>query len=544
MANPLRFLARRTLLSAADHLVTNPLVRWTWTGPSSEEMIGALGEFRPTDRETVLEMMQGRYLLASKLVDTHGVSPFSLEVDHDDWQDDLQAFNWLRHFRDARTDEERRFARTLTLDWIGRDGHFNRDTWGPSLTARRVLNWLRHYNILLEGATPDQAQQVSRSLSTQISSLKLRGGLATDPVDALLVAIALVGVALCADRPQVEVEARVRRVLHHIDHQVDDDGLHRTRSAKTQVQLLVELVTIKQAMRRDHEQLSAELDEITDSMHRALDAISLGTGEPAYFNGTGQMPHDLIVAVQAQSPARARETGVVGGYGRLISGRSIVVADSGLVPDPAFTRHAHASALAFEFSHGRDLVVCNCGPAPSDYEDGLLFRQGIAHSAPTINALSAAAIPTSGPLAGRLVQLGRPSEIEARSADDTVVISAHGYAERFGVTLERHLTLLAEGKTLVGQDRFVRQRGRVSGAASIRFHLAHQTEVQVTDDLVRLRLGSGAVWTFLWEGAEMRVEDSVRQSAYFGFHRTRQLVLEVLVADASEVSWIFTLEED
>lgn len=544
MANPLRFLARRTLLSAADHLVTNPLVRWTWTGPSSEEMIGALGEFRPTDRETVLEMMQGRYLLASKLVDTHGVSPFSLEVDHDDWQDDLQAFNWLRHFRDARTDEERRFARTLTLDWIGRDGHFNRDTWGPSLTARRVLNWLRHYNILLEGATPDQAQQVSRSLSTQISSLKLRGGLATDPVDALLVAIALVGVALCADRPQVEVEARVRRVLDHIDHQVDDDGLHRTRSAKTQVQLLVELVTIKQAMRRDHEQLSAELDEITDSMHRALDAISLGTGEPAYFNGTGQMPHDLIVAVQAQSPARARETGVVGGYGRLISGRSIVVADSGLVPDPAFTRHAHASALAFEFSHGRDLVVCNCGPAPSDYEDGLLFRQGIAHSAPTINALSAAAIPTSGPLAGRLVQLGRPSEIEARSADDTVVISAHGYAERFGVTLERHLTLLAEGKTLVGQDRFVRQRGRVSGAASIRFHLAHQTEVQVTDDLVRLRLGSGAVWTFLWEGAEMRVEDSVRQSAYFGFHRTRQLVLEVLVADASEVSWIFTLEED
>ncbi|MBN9311402.1 heparinase II/III-family protein, partial [Devosia sp.] len=229
---------------------------------------------------------------------------------------------------------------------------------------------------------------------------------------------------------------------------------------------------------------------------------------------------------------------------RLISGRSIVVADSGLVPDPAFTRHAYASALAFEFSHGRDLVVCNCGPAPSDYEDGLLFRQGIAHSAPTINALSAAAIPTSGPLAGRLVQLGRPSEIEARSADDTVVISAHGYAERFGVTLERHLTLLAEGKTLVGQDRFIRQRGRVSGAASIRFHLAHQTEVQVTDDLVRLRLGSGAVWTFLWEGAEMRVEDSVRQSAYFGFHRTRQLVLEVLVADASEVSWIFTLEED
>ena len=36
----------------------------------------------------------------------------------------------------------------------------------------------------------------------------------------------------------------------------------------------------------------------------------------------------------------------------------------------------------------------------------------------------------------------------------------------------------------------------------------------------------------------------MRQSAYFGFHRTRQLVLDVLAADASEVSWIFTLEEN
>lgn len=544
MAHSLRFLARRTLLSAADHIVTNPLIRWTWTGPSNDDLIGALAEFRPTDRETVLEMMQGRYLLASKLVDTHGVSPFSLDVDHDDWQYDLQAFAWLRHFRDARTDEERRFARTLTLDWIGRDGHFNREAWGPALTARRVLNWLRHYNILIEGATLEQTQQIGRSLSTQISSLKVRSLLATDPVDALLVAIALVGVALCSDRPNAEVEARVRNVLDHVDAQIDEDGLHRSRSAKIQIQLLVELITIKQALRRDHEQASNDLDELTESMHRALDAISLGTGEPAYFNGTGQMAHDLIVAVQAQSAARARQTGTAGGYGRLIAGRSIVVADSGLVADPEFTAHAHASALAFEFSHGRDLVVCNCGPAPSDYDDALLFRQGIAHSAPTINALSAAAIAPSGPLAGRLLPLGRPSEIEARSADDTLIITAHGYAERFGVTLERHLTLLAEGKTLVGQDRFVRHRNRVSGAAAIRFHLAHQTEVQVTDDLVRLRLNSGAVWTFLWEGADMRVEDSVRQSAYFGFHRTKQLVLETLVADANEVSWIFTLEEN
>jgi len=278
-------------------------------------------------------------------------------------------------------------------------------------------------------------------------------------------------------------------------------------------------------------------------MQRALDAISLGTGEPAYFNGTGQMAHDILVAVQAQSAARARTTGITGGYGRLVGGRSIVVADSGQVPEPEFAGDAHAGALSFEFSHGRDLIVCNCGPAPAGYDDPLLFRQGIAHSAPTINALSSAHLSAHGPLAGRLTQTGRTNEVEARPDEDMLLLRAHGFADRFGVSLQRTLTLLAEGKTLVGQDRVLPRRNRVSGTVSLRFHLAHQTEVQVNDELVRMRLASGAIWTFLWEGAAMHIEDSVRHSAYFGLHRTKQIVLEVPTASMGEVSWIFTLED-
>lgn len=540
----MRFFARRTLMMLADRVVTSRLVRWTWTGPSNEEITGTLGEFRPTDRESVLEMMQGRYLLASKLVDTHGVSPFSMDVVHDDWHDDLQTFAWLRHFRDARSEEERRFARTLALDWIGREGRFDPVSWSPAICARRVLNWLRHLNILTEGASMEQAAAIRRSLSTQIQSLRLRSLLAIEPVETLLSAIALAGVALCTRNGESEVQPRLRRVHRLLDRQLDEDGLHRSRCAKLQLQILVELITIRQLLLQHQEESAEELTELMDSMHRALDAVSLGTGEPAYFNGTGQLPHDLVVAVQAQSPARARATGVVGGYGRLISGQSIVVADSGQVPPPEHARTAHASALAFEFSHGRDLVVANCGPAPAGFPGGeLLFRQGVAHSAPTINAMSAAAIPSKGPFAGRVIPIGPAAEITADEADLSLLLRTHGYEGRFGVTLERRLTLLAEGKTLVGQDRLVPVSDRVSGACAIRFHLASLAEVEERPDVVRVRLGSGAVWSFLWEGAEMRVEDSIRQSAHFGFHRTRQIVLDVLAEEAEEVSWIFTLEE-
>ena len=543
MAHSLRFLARRTLLSAADVLATSPLVRWTWTGPANDDQIAALSEFRPTDRETVLEMMQGRFLLASKLVDTHGNSPFDLDVDHADWLDDLQTFAWLRHFRDGRGSSERGFARRLTLDWIDREGQFNRDTWTPSLTARRVLNWLRHYQILMEGSTQEEQHAIGRALSTQVASLRLRSMVADDPTDRLLVAIALVAVALCGDAPRVEIEARIAAMQRLIDRQFDADGLHLSRSARIQLQLLVELDTIRLALQRDFEQQALDLGKATDRMHGALDAVSLGTGEPGYFNGTGQLPHDIIVAVQAQSPIRARETRSTGGYGRLIAGDTIVVADSGLVPPPQFAARAHAADLAFEFSHGRDLIVCNCGPAPSGYSEAEVFRQGIAHSAPTIDSMSAAALPETGPFAGRVLQLGRPAELEIDAPEASIVMRCHGYAERFGVSIERQLSLLTDGKTLVGQDKLIRHRPRASGTMVVRFHLAPQTSVEPHDDLVRLQLGSGASWTFLWEGATMRTEDSVRQSAYFGFHRTQQIVLEVPVAQAGEIHWIFTKEE-
>ncbi len=150
--------------------------------------------------------------------------------------------------------------------------------------------------------------------------------------------------------------------------------MHRSRNAKQQLQILARVDHHQASAGPGHEHYANEFTEILESDAPRLDAISLGTDEPGYFNGTGQMAHDLVVAVQAQSPARARSTGITGGYGRLISGRSIVVADSGLVPEPPSCRNAHAGALAFEFSHGRDLVACNCGPAPAGLDgDNTLF---------------------------------------------------------------------------------------------------------------------------------------------------------------------------
>lgn len=170
MALALPFALRRFAFGFADTMVTLPILRWTWRGLADDAFAGELPEFRPADRDAVRDMMAGRYLLASKLVETSGTSPFGLDVDHLDWWLNLHGFAWLRHFRDVRDAGEKRFARTLVLDWITREGQFEHDSWAPALTAQRVLNWLRHLPLLLEGATPAEARTIQRMLGAQIQS--------------------------------------------------------------------------------------------------------------------------------------------------------------------------------------------------------------------------------------------------------------------------------------------------------------------------------------------------------------------------------------
>ena len=532
MLMDIRHRLRRTGSRVADGLVTLPMLRWTWRSLADDAFSGELPELRPADRDAVRDMMSGRYLLASKLVETGGTSPFSFENEHLDWWNNLHSFSWLRHFRDVSDLGERRFARTLVLDWISRNGKFKRDCWTVQLTAQRVLNWLRHLQLLLEGATPEQAKNIQRVIGTQVQSLKLRGPLASEPSDKLFAAIATLAAEYFEQGDKTDVPGKLERLNALLASQLDEHGLHLSRNSKLQLQLLVELVSIRRVAGSIKSEAANELSAQIDRMHETLDQLTLSSGEPAFFNGTGHLPHDVLIAIQSNGPNRKRRSTILGGYGILREGDAVVIADTGLMPPPAFAGERHASALAMEFSHGSELIFGSCGPAPSDLPmNRTLFRQGVAHSGPTIDDQD---------LPGTV----RP-EVQLNAQDHLLSISSAGYAKPFGVEIERRITLLSGGTTLVGQDRLI-SRGTPKGFLTVRFHLAPGVMVRrnSNEDMVRLVLPNGKVWSFLWEGAQCHEEESVRQSAYVGFHKTRQLVLEAEVAADGEIAWIFTLEQN
>lgn len=530
---------------AIGRALSSSAMRWTWSQAGEHDFNTPLGDFRPADIDSVSEMAAGRYLLGAKLVTTGGVSPFSVEVQNPAWRRELHGFSWLRHFSDVQDEGLKRFARTLVLDWIGRFGQsYDPEIWATDLTARRVLNWMRHVDRLTDGATAGQKHVVNRTIARQIRSLAMRAPYSGEPVDLMMLRIVQLAAALCENQPTEAVARALDALEKQIDVQFDETGLHRSRSAAIQAELLIELVTLRQAMaRRDQVHLGALPARMT-AMHAALTSLIMGSGELGFFNGTGQGPADLLFALQAAGGAQAAATGVVGGYGVLRHAGAAVIADSGLVPPPEFARHAHAGALGFEFSHGTELVIGNCGPAPAELVgQERLFRLGAAHSAPTIDNRSAARITQKGARAGRLIGDGPPPEIEIDHEENVLKLTSHAYEARNGVTIERWLTLLTGGDTLVGQDRVTATADGISGdEITLRFHLGPGVDAERVEgeDFMRLTLGSGRTWSFLWEGAHAQLDESVRQSAYYGFYKTRQIVLTAPLSDGLEIAWILT----
>lgn len=535
----LRFGLRRAGLGLADRVVSHPMFSWTWSGDDAGHFVQRLSEFRPADTQTIIEMMEGKYLLAARMVETGGASPFALDTDADAWFADLHSFGWLRHFSALTDPGQRAFARTLVLDWIGRFGQFERDAWDVFITARRVLNWLKSLSLLEEGATPDQMRTIFRALGVQVASLKVRAPLTSDPVQRLMAEIALVGAALSESEESGELSAHVARLTAMLETAIDPDGLGRNRNPFSQMQVLSEIIPVNQVLGQRHGVLSGPIARRIEAMHRALEKLVLGTRELTYANGCGQVPVELILAIAAQSGVRATGSGLCGGYGILVDGSSKLVADSGQVPPPDFAGDAHAGALSFEFACGSTLIVGNCGPAPGQLAESRdLFRHTSAHSAPTIDDISSARI--SKPLRQR----GPAPQIVLEPDENALEMRTGAYRGRFGLDIVRRLTLMGGGQTLVGQDRFVAagRAGRQQGHFSIRFHLAPGATVERSsgESMARLVYRNGDVWAFLWEGAEAEIEDSVRHSASLGLNRTRQIVLTGPASEGAEIAWVFT----
>jgi len=537
------------LLSLAE---AGPLARWRLPAPTPDRLVLAPQDIRTADPTHATDIYAGIFAFSGHIVETGGRTPFEVAPASDDWARALHGFAWLRHLRAADSVLTRSNARALVDDWI-RLGLAPRIAFEPETMARRVLSWLTQSPLILEDADAGFYRRFVKSLARHVRRLRGRMRWAPDGYPRLLAAIAVAEAGLALSGQARLLRQGTRRLETELKRQILADGGHVSRNPAVLIELLADLVPLRQAYAASGTPPPASLVAAIERMMPMLRFFRHRDGALAHFNGMGATPFDLVAALLAGESRRTRpvEAAAASGYQRLDAGRTTILMDTGPPPPVAVSGRAHAGCLAFEMSSGNARLIVNCGVADGE-EWRRLARTTAAHSTVTIAEASSARILSGGRLARWLGNpiIAGPRDVPVARADepDGIVVSAShdGYVPGYGYRHERSIRLAADGFRVDGEDRLVllRRRGPRARADrfAVRFHLHPGVQAAREGAEILLHVPGGDTWRFGADGLEPALEESVYLCDVLGRRRTQQMVLAGRARANPVVRWRLSRE--
>lgn len=537
-------------------LRAGPVYHWRFTGRTPERVLIAPPDLRLADPQIAEEIYFGRFPFAGQTIDTGGESPFLVEYAGPAWVDALHGFRWLRHARAAATELASANARALVSDWIAtHGGRIAGPGWRPATTARRVIAWLQHSTIVLQGAEFAFYRAFLKSLALQIRYLRAMVPEMEDGEERLRARIALAFAALSLPAAPSTLRHATRQLAAELDRQVLPDGGHVSRNPMAVLELLADLLPLRQTYANQAENPPPALVNAIDRMLPALRFFRHQDGSLARFNGMGATVADRIAAILRHDDAGGQPLfhAPHSGYERLSMGGVTVIADTGAPPPTDVSAEAHAGCLSFEMSSGRRQFIVNCGVDQLGSPDFRpLARATAAHSTATLNDSSSCRFSASE----RVTRLlgtplaGGPKKVACQRADadgrQGFVASHDGYVPPFGLYHEREMSLSENGDLIQGCDRFFRARGEPplherGDAVALRFHIHPDTGLYRDEQsrLVLIPQGGGDRWTFEAGGPEPEVEESIFFAGLAGPRKCRQIAIHFQAAEQPEIRWSF-----
>ncbi len=536
-------------------LRAGPIYRWRYVGRTPERVLVAPPDLRLADAQIADEIYHGRFALAGQMVETGGDSPFHIRVGNRPWQESLHGFRWLRHMREAGTELAAANARALVSDWINAHGrHISGVAWEPHVTARRIIAWLQHSTVVLQGAEYAFYRSYLKSLALQIRYLRSMAPEMVDGEERLRVRVALAFAALSLPVPIGTVRGATRQLVEELDRQVLPDGGHISRNPFAVLEILADLLPLRQTYANQAEAPPQALIGAVERMLPMLRFFRHRDGSLALFNGMSATVQDRIAAILHHD-----DTGGApllhaphSGYERLVMGDTTVIADTGAPPPSDVSHAAHAGCLSFELSCGKYKFVVNSGVDRFGHpEFRPLARATAAHSTATLNDSSSARFALGhglGDLVGSPL-VGGPRKVTCRRTDSDGVqgfLACHdGYVSRFGIFHERELALSAGGEILEGADRFFRAGGKVPAdngrdAVAVRFHVDPRVGLfRDPDDRLVLKAPHGDAWVFSCEQVVPEIEESIHFAGLGGPRKSLQIVLAFKASSLPEIDWRF-----
>jgi uncharacterized heparinase superfamily protein len=298
------FLARATACALLGRIIAFFAYRFPFFPGKNDRLVIAPQDLRTSDSTRASEIYAGRFAFAGKVVICDARSPFEIPAPSDEWAAALHGFSWLRHLRAAQKQITRANARSLVDEWISLTSARDPVAGRTDVVARRIISWLTQAPLVLDDSDLRFYRRFIRSLTRQVRWLRQTLWDARDGVPRLQAVIALVYAALCMQGQARHIEGATKLLGEELDRQILPDGGHMGRNPGVLIELLVDLLPLRQAFASRNVAPPQSLLNAIDRMMPMLRFFRHSDGTFAHFNGLGSTPVDQIVTLLAYDETR------------------------------------------------------------------------------------------------------------------------------------------------------------------------------------------------------------------------------------------------
>ncbi|OWY00122.1 heparinase II/III family protein [Thioclava sp. IC9] len=516
------------------------------------------------------QLVQGNFLFAGFLIEGPGVNIWDLPMPDPAFEDALHGCGWLDDLAALGTREARIRAQDWVFGWIDRFGDGKGPGWTPDLTGRRLIRWINHAVLLLNGRERVDADRFFHALGKQTIFLSKRWSGAVQGLPRFEALTGLVYAGLALTGMERHAAPALEALSRDCAQEIDAEGGIASRNPEELLEILTLLNWAAEALETAGRTPTGPLLDAIARIAPTLRALRHSDGALARFHGGGRGPEGrLDAALSATGIRSVRREPIAMGYVRMQGGRGSLIIDAARPPQGEASANAHASTLAFELTSGRRPLIVNCGSGAQFGADWhRAGRATASHSTLSIRGYSSSRL---GPerLFGRAPRAfldKTPKNVWFKPDDlsETGMIFGHdGYAETHGMSHIRELDLSVDGRELRGRDtlgamtpqdieRFdqIFEREGLRGIPfDIRFHLHPDCDaaLDLGGTAVSVALRTGEIWIFRHDGvADLALEPSVYlEKGRIRPRPAQQIVLSSKVLDrACQIGWTFSQARD
>lgn len=433
-----------------------------------------------------------------------------------DFMAHCHSFSWLQDL--AQIADQRRAqtaAEILTRSWTKQHQRWDAYSWAPDLIGRRLINWFTHAPLILSAGDMIYRSSLLSSMAHQSRHLMRTLADAPRGVPQLYACagLAVAGYLLPGGKSWKERGLAGLKIL--AKDFILPDGGPASRNLSDAIIAMQTFILVRDSAIETNSDLPEFIQTTLDRIAPYVRAMRHKGGAFAQMNGSCADYGLGINSLLARSNATGRpiEKMTHTGYQRISHGQSLLIADCGTPAATDLSYNGHAATGGFEFSAGREQIICSVGHADGfDGMPGLLkmTRTSAAHSCLVIGDRNMTEIKPDSSL-GRGVSRVKTIREESH-AGTKLSISHDGYTRRYKAEHSRILDVSMDGSNVQGEDQIKGAnlaKLRTAGVV-LRFHLHPDIIAKpLNENTIILYLQSGARWIFQAQDAAVHIDDSL-----------------------------------